>query len=458
MPHILKIEKEAPYFFCFLWSEVSWLVVTFFMTANFKVCKSNKIQLSAGVPIKPMLAAISRGPRDALRQLGGGAFLAEWKYDGMRAQIHILPDGTAKIFSRNCEDRTAAFADAAEQVREAAIGGAKSLILDSEIVAVDRRALPAVRLRAFQELASRPRGSTALADQQQRQQQQQGRRGKQSGEASVIAPPPIASTAASASLVQICVFAFDLLEADGESLLGLPLAERRRRLAAALPGMQPGLVQLAQGREVGGKDVAEALAAVTASAATSNGGGTLKGTGGDPGSDRDKKAAGKRAKIEDEDEEEAAEPSAGEEESGDEQPSVDRTAPAAAAAATSAAPMVPLELELTSWLLEACEAGAEGLMLKSLSNAYEPSRRSNSWVKLKKDYCEGLHDTLDLVPIGAWWGNGRKAGWFSPFLMACWDPEEGALQSVCRCMSGFSDAFYKEATARSALLSEFLFS
>ena len=25
------------------------------------------------------------------------------------------------------------------------------------------------------------------------------------------------------------------------------------------------------------------------------------------------------------------------------------------------------------------------------------------------DYCEGLHDTLDLVVIGAWWGNGRKA-------------------------------------------------
>lgn len=30
---------------------------------------------------------------------------------------------------------------------------------------------------------------------------------------------------------------------------------------------------------------------------------------------------------------------------------------------------------------------------------------------MKKDYIEGLHDTLDLVPIGAWFGNGRKAGW-----------------------------------------------
>jgi DNA ligase 1 len=98
------------------------------------------------------------------------------------------------------------------------------------------------------------------------------------------------------------------------------------------------------------------------------------------------------------------------------------------------------------------------------------------------------------VPIGAWHGNGRKAGWYSPFLLACWDPvaEEyqvgsfaqllynfpcqstfllqvdctlyvagtlcGAhtaaltiaccLQSVCRVMSGFTDTFYKVSKER----------
>lgn len=31
--------------------------------------------------------------------------------------------------------------------------------------------------------------------------------------------------------------------------------------------------------------------------------------------------------------------------------------------------------------------------------------------KVKRDYVEGLSDSLDLVPIGAWHGNGRKAGW-----------------------------------------------
>lgn len=39
---------------------------------------------------------------------------------------------------------------------------------------------------------------------------------------------------------------------------------------------------------------------------------------------------------------------------------------------------------------------------KSLEHEYEPSKRTDSWLKVKKDYIEGLHDTLDLVPIAAW--------------------------------------------------------
>ncbi len=50
--------------------------------------------LTPGVPLKPMLAKICEGVADGLRQLGPGApLLAEYKYDGVRAQIHLLPDG-----------------------------------------------------------------------------------------------------------------------------------------------------------------------------------------------------------------------------------------------------------------------------------------------------------------------------------------------------------------------------
>ncbi|WWC87781.1 uncharacterized protein L201_002673 [Kwoniella dendrophila CBS 6074] len=85
---------------------------------------------------------------------------------------------------------------------------------------------------------------------------------------------------------------------------------------------------------------------------------------------------------------------------------------------------------------------------KPLPATYEPDQRSQGWLKVKKDYLEGLGDSLDLVPIGAWWGQGRKAGWWSPILLACHNPESGALEAVCKCISGFSDAFYKDLLKR----------
>ncbi|PIL36196.1 hypothetical protein GSI_01857 [Ganoderma sinense ZZ0214-1] len=80
---------------------------------------------------------------------------------------------------------------------------------------------------------------------------------------------------------------------------------------------------------------------------------------------------------------------------------------------------------------------------KPLPATYEPDKRTSAWLKLKKDYVIGLGDSLDLVPIGAWHGNGRKAQWWSPILLAIWDPDAEKLVAVCKCMSGFSDVFYK---------------
>ncbi|OBZ68078.1 DNA ligase 3 [Grifola frondosa] len=54
-------------------------------------------------------------------------------------------------------------------------------------------------------------------------------------------------------------------------------------------------------------------------------------------------------------------------------------------------------------------------------------KRTSAWLKLKKDYVLGLGDSLDLVPIGAWHGNGRKAQWWSPVLLAVWDPDAEKL-------------------------------
>lgn len=43
-----------------------------------------------------------------------------------------------------------------------------------------------------------------------------------------------------------------------------------------------------------------------------------------------------------------------------------------------------------------------------ISDLEVADKRTSAWLKLKKDYVEGVSDSLDLVPIGAWHGNGRK--------------------------------------------------
>ena len=60
--------------------------------------------------------------------------------------------------------------------------------------------------------------------------------------------------------------------------------------------------------------------------------------------------------------------------------------------------------ELSTFLNDAVNVGTEGLIVKTLDSTYEPSKRSAHWLKLKKDYLEGVGDTFDLVPIGAWYG------------------------------------------------------
>ncbi|KAJ4345159.1 hypothetical protein N0V95_005884 [Ascochyta clinopodiicola] len=79
---------------------------------------------------------------------------------------------------------------------------------------------------------------------------------------------------------------------------------------------------------------------------------------------------------------------------------------------------------------------------KALLATYEPDKRLDSWLKVKKDYAS-TSETLDLIPIGAFHGSGRKAAWWSPILLAIRNAETGSLEAVTKCMSGFTDAFYK---------------
>lgn len=111
----------------------------------------------------------------------------------------------------------------------------------------------------------------------------------------------------------------------------------------------------------------------------------------------------------------------------------------------------------------------EGIMVKTLDGEsderakYVPNKRSLHWIKvermhrrliertislvlrmqIKKDYVKGVADTFDVVPIGAYYGSGRRAGFFGTYLLAVYDEESGHYQSLCKCMTGFTDEFYR---------------
>lgn len=66
----------------------------------------NKCFLEPGIPVKVMLGKPCNGPAAILEKFGDLRFTLEYKYDGARAQIHLLDDGSMKIYSRNSQDDT----------------------------------------------------------------------------------------------------------------------------------------------------------------------------------------------------------------------------------------------------------------------------------------------------------------------------------------------------------------
>lgn len=102
------------------------------------------------------------------------------------------------------------------------------------------------------------------------------------------------------------------------------------------------------------------------------------------------------------------------------------------------------ELDEIQHLLEdSVKASCEGLMVKMLDGVeshYEPSRRSQNWLKVKKDYLAGAGDSLDLVVLGAYFGKGKRTSVYGAFLLACYNPHTEMYETVCNIGTGFSEA------------------
>ena len=285
----------------------------------YKICA-----LKPGIPVEPMLAKPTKSIQEVLKRLDGQRFTCEFKYDGERAQVHMLPDGTTRVFSRNLLDTSEKFPEVPLYVKEAANDSVESFVLDAEVVAFNRET---GNLVPFQVLSTRKKTEES----------------------------------AETAKVQVIVQGFDLMYFNGQSLLHKTLAERRKVLQDNFVAVENKF------------QFAKAL---------------------------DHKEDGDTAVLEE-------------------------------------------------FLDTAVKGQCEGLMVKTLDvNAvYEPSKRSLNWLKLKKDYLEGLGDSVDLVPIGAYHGKGKRTGVYGAYLLACFDSETEEFQSVCKIGTGFSDEDLKELAA-----------
>jgi DNA ligase-1 len=160
-----------------------------------------------------MLAKPTKAITEVLDRFEDKAFTCEYKYDGERAQVHyFVPAGAQAgskaqlaVFSRNSENMSLKYPDLVEQVPRCIHADVQSFVFDAEVTAW-KKAEPqadgsvlAARLLPFQELSRRKRKDVKAED----------------------------------ITVKVKLFAFDLLYLNGQPLLHMDLAERRKLLHAS---------------------------------------------------------------------------------------------------------------------------------------------------------------------------------------------------------------------------------
>lgn len=149
--------------------------------------------LQVGRPIKLMLAQVTPDVETAIRELGVVA--AEWKFDGARVQIHKKGNNVT-LYSRRLENITGSLPDIAAAVKKAV--KADSAILDGEAVAIDEDGRP----KPFQEILKRFRRKYDVQNKVRH--------------------------------IPLILNLFDIMYLNGESLIELPLRQRREFLVASV--------------------------------------------------------------------------------------------------------------------------------------------------------------------------------------------------------------------------------
>jgi len=327
--------------------------------------------LALHIPLRPMLGSITRDLGEMLTKLQGRDFSCEYKYDGQRAQVHCDEQGKVSIFSRHLEVMTDKYPDLVALVPQIRGESVSSFILEGEVVAIDQES---GELKAFQTLTNRAKKDVAI----------------------------------SSIKVEVCLFSFDLMYLNGESLLDRPFRERRellRSLFVEIPHRFTWVKNI-DATSSDSETVLEFFKSAT-----------------------DIKCEGIMVKVLDNVPNPTLQISSSSENNDEPppQPTKPPTKPSKSKSKSKPKPSEPDPPKPTR--------------RKALLSTYEPDKRLDSWLKVKKDY-NASADTIDLIPIAAWHGSGRKSKWWSPILLAVRNPTTGSLEAVTKCISGFTDKFY----------------
>jgi len=76
--------------------------------------------------------------------------------------------------------------------------------------------------------------------------------------------------------------------------------------------------------------------------------------------------------------------------------------------------------------------GNEGAMMKNLDAPYKPGSRVGYGVKIKPTM-----ESLDLVVVGADWGDGKRSKWLASFTLACKDGD--SFKEIGKVGTGFKE-------------------
>jgi len=144
-------------------------------------------------PVNVMRAQLAKSLEKTIDEMG--AVAVEWKYDGTRIQVHHGIEGV-RLWSRRLEDVTDALPEIVKMC-ESALKGIET-VLDGEIVATgdDGKPMP------FQQILRRIRRKYDVE--------------------------------AAAEIIPLRLYLFDILYLNGETLVDMPLSERRRILEDAI--------------------------------------------------------------------------------------------------------------------------------------------------------------------------------------------------------------------------------